>query len=827
MMSLHNNWRKFLAEGKFVTTDEKLLREITDDELDSISAVIGELGPEDKAFNHIFKGKNRVLIPFVTRDYESDLGKFVQFFEAANYDVDWDLGMLSGVITIENTSPGGVMRQLFGDSMPIDREPKKKKIQMKVGKLLSKIKGDIEKYNALRQKAFNHPEVNRRYDFDLTGNDLETALEPKEVFNHYRLADQIMAYVGNVYLTAQKFIRNPDLMDEMAEYWKKNADYIKTNLSSLEDDQYAIVVTREPIDIFRMSDFDDIASCHSPASRTDGTGEYFKCAVAEAKGHGAVAYVVSRDDLKDVFGTDDLAEIENDEDFQEDELFKDDKRYFSGDMEPLSRLRLRQLRYYGSDEYAMRQGDTDSTQLAVPESAVYGMKFPDLAATIDRWAKETQSEEIANIPREDGKVNFSRFVKFGGSYEDNNITRLTLKLLGLDPKGENVAGFIRKNEDTEDDINSNLINPRIAAFQSEINELLREYSMEYIQIRDTEVEADDEGFVHIEPSVYMKIPFAKEDLKRYPTYSEAQNIAHEIADTLSEYVQWVGDKNRATFAGAGGASNDGIELFLPINIEGLSVMDASYVAESRTFEEMLDALNTIDDRGQGFIDEIFAPILKTNGLMEGGAILDLGYEIENGDFSSYEWDIDVEGEVYDARRGEEFMVAAAYRVLTDFEGLDLRKINKLIRTRDFWIRLRMAMHTPVFEEQEVPGDQRYYIPIEKYFYDSSPDTINFKITYFISNDDRDMQVEIFKNLIEYWDDEDKMDAVVIDVLKKMDKQGIAFQPMKDVEKDINIPDEREVQFESRAHRKVKKKMISEAKKSVEQRVFDNWRKFLK
>jgi hypothetical protein len=90
-----------------------------------------------------------------------------------------------------------------------------------------------------------------------------------------------------------------------------------------------------------------------------------------------------------------------------------------------------------------------------------------------------------------------------------------------------------------------------------------------------------------------------------------------------------------------------------------------------------------------------------------------------------------------------------------------------------------------------------------------------------------MQVEIFKNLIEYWDDEDKMDAVVIDVLKKMDKQGIAFQPMKDVEKDINIPDEREVQFESRAHRKVKKKMISEAKKSVEQRVFDNWRKFLK
>ncbi len=70
-----------------------------------------------------------------------------------------------------------------------------------------------------------------------------------------------------------------------------------------------------------------------------------------------------------------------------------------------------------------------------------------------------------------------------------------------------------------------------------------------------------------------------------------------------------------------------------------------------------------------------------------------------------------------------------------------------------------------------------------------------------------------------------MDAVVVDVLKKMVKQGIAFQPMKDLERDINIPNEREVQFESR--RRVQKKMLYEANKPVEQKVFDNWRKFLK
>ena len=166
-------------------------------------------------------------------------------------------------------------------------------------------------------------------------------------------------------------------------------------------------------------------------------------------------------------------------------------------------------------------------------------------------------------------------------------------------------------------------------------------------------------------------------------------------------------------------------------------------------------------------------------------------------------------------------------MLTDFEGLDLEEVNRLIRTRDFWIRLRMAMHDPIFKQEDIPGDKRYYVPIEKYFYNDSPLSIDFKISYFVSEESPDIQVEIFKSLIEFWDDEDDMNALVVDVLKKMSKQGIAFQPMKDTERDINIPNEREVQFESRAHRKVKKKMISESKKSVEQRVFDNWRKFLK
>ena len=47
-----------------------------------------------------------------------------------------------------------------------------------------------------------------------------------------------------------------------------------------------------------MSDFDRIQSCHSPPSRGDDAGgSYYKCAVAEAHGHGPVAYLVRNKDL--------------------------------------------------------------------------------------------------------------------------------------------------------------------------------------------------------------------------------------------------------------------------------------------------------------------------------------------------------------------------------------------------------------------------------------------------------------------------------------------------------------------------------------------------
>ena len=92
MKNFNNSWRKFLNESTrtenvpFEDTririklenDEKLLREVTEDEFEHIQRAIDELSLEQLAFHSIFGDKTRLIIDFPTADSSSDLGKFIE-----------------------------------------------------------------------------------------------------------------------------------------------------------------------------------------------------------------------------------------------------------------------------------------------------------------------------------------------------------------------------------------------------------------------------------------------------------------------------------------------------------------------------------------------------------------------------------------------------------------------------------------------------------------------------------------------------------------------------------------------------------------------------
>ena len=60
---------------------QRLLREISEDEVEHIRTAIDEMGPEELAFNDMFQNKTRLVIDFPTLKQGSELGEFLLTFD--------------------------------------------------------------------------------------------------------------------------------------------------------------------------------------------------------------------------------------------------------------------------------------------------------------------------------------------------------------------------------------------------------------------------------------------------------------------------------------------------------------------------------------------------------------------------------------------------------------------------------------------------------------------------------------------------------------------------------------------------------------------------
>ena len=137
---------------------EKLLREITEDEYEVIVDLLDDLDGEKLAFNDFFAGKMRKVIDFPTLELGSDLGKFVDAFKVQEYDVDWDKGIVSGEKELDELSNEDRLARLLGPGRggAAPPEPKKRKIQMKIGKFFAKIADLASKRDVIAQKVIDH-----------------------------------------------------------------------------------------------------------------------------------------------------------------------------------------------------------------------------------------------------------------------------------------------------------------------------------------------------------------------------------------------------------------------------------------------------------------------------------------------------------------------------------------------------------------------------------------------------------------------------------------------------------------------------------------------
>lgn len=301
-----------------------------------------------------------------------------------------------------------------------------------------------------------------------------------------------------------------------------------------------IIVSRHPVDVYRMSDHPGMGSCHSPRSaNAGGMGAYHKCAIQEAKGHGFVAYIVQNKDLKliDLFD-------------QTREIFRDPKRNISG-IVPISRIRLRKIVAITKDDKKI--------EIFSPEDRVYGDSTykAQLLSSVLNWARASQ-KEVANYVdnNEDNIKNFQMYSTWSDHGSGQQAEVELLNKIGINTTKDKVVTRYSKEEKYK---NSYGDQQRIDS--SDVEQVFIDFknSNDYVESYYWNIqEIDDGGFgnkngenfswIHIQEIKY-EIDFTK--------------ISHEIDEKIMDAIE------KMTFGGKIGHKKT--EIYQTINTEILNL----------------------------------------------------------------------------------------------------------------------------------------------------------------------------------------------------------------------------------------------------------------
>ena len=444
------------------------LHEVSAEEVAAIQPMLDRLAEEGASilpFADIFGDKTRLVVPYESTGFTEEGKELQKTLSYMGFTI-----MKDGIIErpIKKTIPARVGKD--GEEIP-SREVESKE-RYKIGKFLSKLHAVVERYRKLEHVRAeltkkNKEKREREADEDDDWiNAPETAEEKKfrQAVNDIR---KVTGNIGNPYLNSwSEYYGYPakgvEKIERLQKLWQQKAGDIMG--------AYKLVVSRSPIDVFRMSDFKNIQSCHSPASigADDAGGSYFQCAAAEAYGEGAIAYVVSDKDLAALTGVDRNADAsEFEAKIQDGEIFSDKflakgergeagSNKFSGEdlINPIARIRIRLARWLDH-----REDNPEPIDLMVPEEAVYGgfIGSGTLSKALDEWIKSVQpnaDEKILASAREKGFVWLDAFTFFGGNYSDsgNRQNLLTTYLDSISDNDLSYEGSVRTNTDTEDAI---------------------------------------------------------------------------------------------------------------------------------------------------------------------------------------------------------------------------------------------------------------------------------------------------------------------------------------------------------------------------------------
>ena len=728
------NWRASVKRN--VLNENKILHEASDEEIEVIEDVLADLDPESLPMNGAFGGKLRKVIPIET--IGGKVGGMVSDLESAGYTVN----LKDGTVSYETR------REHEG------KVYKGKKV-LKINKLLNGLLAHKKKANVVAMAMADLR--TKRYT---RGNTEEENEKYTEDYNKKNEEWEKLASIGKkAFKGLDRWMLQKNI-EKHIKAWEEDAGYFKNDPEALSG--FSIIVSRHPVDVLRMSDFDDITSCHTLASRSGENGSFVKCAYAEALDGGAIAYVVPTEDIKDFES--EYGPIED----NTEEVLVDEVRVV-GSIDPVSRIRIRVGRMMGGED-----NDTIGT-IGVPDRRIYGQKISNFYETLKDWLAKSQQDEIKLLPKitpedvgdfkqsfsgvkiedEDiGKINAKKIARLGGSYEDNpfelNLAALLTPGAGLRGqddllKNDLIVGRSRHGFD-EDDIS--LPRGNTDRLEAELEEETDDWNrrLAHMTIHAEVTDWGDGPAIDTHANLSIDLELSEDDFSD-SGWNELRNNGYDYGKYIFDELEGMG----YDWAGDETISQPHIVLNRILNnfeLRGIIVPSddmGGYIYDIDSFNDWGSALeNRIDD----MVDDLILPVTM-NVLRREGALItnkvDEFYRMtqDDPDYHESDW-------TFDYRPDEETVDVDLDDIpikVDEIEGLeekyyDQEVIKEIMMSRDF----RTLWRKLLFDK--VPG----FIPGESMYPDLTRGWVghggsNYGITFTMDSDDPDEQFDSIKGAI--------------------------------------------------------------------------------
>ena len=296
------NWHKFAQSTKPPTLSEsrEIMNEISSQAAERIYDWMRETRGLDYDFNEIFGDNMRVVFPLDSEDTRM-LKAIMRGVKAAGWlppISDEARRKYRSIYNYEKTTETGSQVQRNGEPWEPSKEEWKAWEATQIDPETRAFPTKKVKQKRQRLAADGGGEYEVEIDVaDLTMERRVTQVIPKgpragEEINKVQ-KQGINKIIGGLE-------KKGEVPEGASDWWAKNqTHYTKDNnhkkisqsLIQGKSENMHVILSRHPIDVLRMSDISNIHSCHSEGS------EYFQCAVAEAKGHGPIAYAVTETQL--------------------------------------------------------------------------------------------------------------------------------------------------------------------------------------------------------------------------------------------------------------------------------------------------------------------------------------------------------------------------------------------------------------------------------------------------------------------------------------------------------------------------------------------------